>query len=34
VVTAFKELLPKLSEFSEAELEGVVEALFERSRSS
>jgi hypothetical protein len=34
VVTAFKELLPKLAEFSEGELEGVVDALFERSRSS
>ena len=34
VVTAFKELLPRLAEFSEGELEGVVDALFERSRSS
>jgi hypothetical protein len=33
VVTAFKELLPQVSEFSESELEGVVDALFERSRS-
>lgn len=32
VATAFKELFPRVCEFSEAELEGVVEALFERSR--
>jgi tetratricopeptide (TPR) repeat protein len=32
VVTAFRELLPRVAEFSEAELEGVVDALFERSR--
>ena len=29
-LTAFKELLPRVSEFSDAELEGVVDALFER----
>jgi hypothetical protein len=34
VVTAFKELLPRVSEFSEEELEGVVDALFERGRSA
>ena len=34
VVTAFREMLPQVSEFSEVELEGVVEALFERSRSA
>jgi tetratricopeptide (TPR) repeat protein len=32
VATAFRELLPRVSEFSEAELEGVVDTLFERSR--
>ena len=32
VVTAFKELLPRVAEFSESELEGVIEALFQRSR--
>lgn len=32
VMTAFRELLPRVAEFSEAELEGVVDALFERSR--
>jgi hypothetical protein len=32
VMTAFKELLPRVSEFSETELEGVVDALFERGR--
>ena len=34
VVTAFLELLPQVAEFSESELEGVVDALFERSRSA
>jgi hypothetical protein len=33
VVTAFREMLPQVSEFSESELEGVVNALFERIRS-
>lgn len=32
-VTAFRELLPSVREFSESELDGVVDALFERSRS-
>ena len=32
VATAFRELLPRVAEFSEAELEGVVDTLFERSR--
>jgi tetratricopeptide (TPR) repeat protein len=32
VMTAFRELLPRVAEFSEAELEGVADALFERSR--
>jgi hypothetical protein len=34
VMTAFKELLPRVSEFSETELEGVVDALFERGRTA
>lgn len=33
VVTAFREMLPQVSEFSESELEVVVNALFERIRS-
>jgi hypothetical protein len=33
VATAFKELLPRVSEFSEEELEKVVAALFARGRS-
>jgi len=32
VMTAFKELLPRVAEFSEAELEGVVDSIFKRSR--
>lgn len=32
VLTAFKDLLPQSTEFSEAELEGVVDAIFERSQ--
>jgi tetratricopeptide (TPR) repeat protein len=32
VITAFKEMLPRVSEFSDAELEGVVDALFMRGR--
>jgi hypothetical protein len=34
VMTAFKEVLPRVSEFSETELEGVVDALFERGRTA
>jgi hypothetical protein len=33
-MTAFKEVLPRVSEFSETELEGVVDALFERGRTA
>lgn len=32
VMTALRELLPRVAEFSEAELEGVVDVLFENSR--
>jgi tetratricopeptide (TPR) repeat protein len=34
VMTALRELLPRVAEFSEAELEGVVDALFERGRTA
>lgn len=34
VMTAFKELLPRVAEFSEKELEGVVDALFERGKTA
>lgn len=32
-LTAFRELLPRVAEFSDEELEGVVDALFERGRA-
>lgn len=34
VMTAFKELLPRVAEFSEKELDGVVNALFERGKTA
>jgi tetratricopeptide (TPR) repeat protein len=34
VMTAFKEVLPRVADFSEVELEGVVDALFERGRTA